>query len=344
MVEAILQEMIWRKDYLDNPKIDTIYFGGGTPSLLTLEELQRFFDQINGLFEVSADAEITLEANPDDLTLEKLQLLRDSPVNRLSIGIQSFFDEDLQYMNRAHDAGEAIACINNARKMGFEQLTIDLIYGAPTTSDKHWKENMQRVFDFDIPHISCYCLTVEPNTALDHFVRKGKSAPVDEVQAARQFEMLMTEMALHGYEHYEISNFAKPGQYSRHNSNYWLGVPYLGLGPSAHSFDGASRQWNVAHNGKYVDSLKTPDKQGLFEKEVLTKEQLYNEYVMTSLRTTWGCHLQKIIDLDPTFEKHFVQHIQPYLEEVAVIADNQIYKLTNKGRLLADRIAMEVFL
>lgn len=344
VVEAILEEMIWRKDYLGDAIIDTIYFGGGTPSLLTQEELQRFFDQINELFEVSADAEITLEANPDDLTLEKLQLLRDSPVNRLSIGIQSFFDEDLKYMNRAHDAGEAIACINNARKMGFEQLTIDLIYGAPTTSDEHWKENMQRVFDFGIPHISCYCLTVEPNTALDHFVRKGKSAPVDEIQAARQFEMLMTEMAIQGYEHYEISNFAKPGQYSKHNSNYWLGVPYLGLGPSAHSFDGTSRQWNIAHNGKYVDRLNSPDRQDLFEKEVLTKEQLYNEYVMTSLRTTWGCNLQKIIDLNPSFEKHFIQHIQPYLEETAVIVENQIYKLTNKGRLLADRIAMEVFL
>ena len=346
MVNAILKEMSLRQSYLNGARVDTIYLGGGTPSLLNKEELDLIFNRLNNLFEISTDAEITLEANPDDLDLEKLQALKDSPVNRLSIGIQSFFEEDLVYMNRAHGAKEAQECIENALKTGFNNLTVDLIYGTPTTSDEQWTKNIQQVFDFDIPHISCYCLTVEPNTALDHFVKQGKSKPVDEEQAARQFEILMEAMREQGYEHYEISNFAKPGCYSKHNSNYWLGASYLGLGPSAHSFDGTSRQWNVANNARSIKLLEESIQLdgALYEREELSPAQVYNEYVMTSLRTKWGCDLEKIAAINPDFVKHFLDNINSFLTEGSVEKKEQIYYLNNKGRLLADRIAMEVFI
>ena len=351
MLKAILKELELRQDYLNGKTVDTVYFGGGTPSLLGREEIELIFGSLTQYFEISEGAEITLEANPDDLSLQKLEVLKDSPVNRLSIGIQSFFDEDLKYMNRDHNAREAEKCIENALKLGFEQLTVDLIYGTPTTSDAQWKINMQKIFDFGIPHVSCYCLTVEPGTALDHFVRKGKSKPVDEEQAARQFELLIAKMEENGYEHYEISNFAKPGMYSRHNSSYRLGTSYLGLGPSAHSYDGKSRQWNVAHNGRYIKALlgdsansSTAVSNELFEKEILTKQQLFNEYVMTSLRTIWGCSLDEIRKIEPSYIVHFQTNIAKYMKENTVVEADGVYRLTQNGKLLADRIAMELFL
>ena len=347
MLYALLKELELRVAYLNGEKVQTIYLGGGTPSLLTQEELSLLFEKIEELFEVESSAEVTLEANPDDLSLEHLSWLKDTPVNRLSIGIQSFVEEDLQFMNRAHKATEAKRCIENALKTGFDNLTIDLIYGTPTMNDEQWAENIQQVLHYGIPHISCYCLTVEPNTALDHFVKKGKAAPVDEEQAARQFEHLMQAMEQAGYEHYEISNFAKPGQYSRHNSNYWLGQRYLGIGPSAHSFDGSSRQWNIANNAKYIDFLQQAE-QGIFppevfEKEVLAPAQRYNEYIMTSLRTIWGCRLEHLEKIGTAYKDHFLKHIQPYVEEEAVELRQSSYVLTRKGKLLADRIAMELF-
>ena len=275
------------------------------------------------------------------MTDEKLEVFKNSPVNRLSIGIQSFSEADLRYMNRAHTASESMDCIDAVLKAGFDNLTVDLIYGSPTTSDAQWKENMQRVFDYQVKHLSCYNLTVEPGTALDHFVKNKKSKPVDEEQSARQFEMLIEASTRAGYVHYEISNFAKEGWYARHNSAYWQGRPYLGLGPSAHSFDGTSRQWNIAHNQKYLKSIK----EGIlpFEKEILSPAQQYNEYLLTGLRTIWGCDIQKIEAIGVIYKNHFLKLVSVYKSEGQLIEREGIYTLTKTGKLLADRIAMELF-
>ena len=287
LLAAILKEIEIQKKYLNTAEIETVYLGGGTPSVLSIKDLDILFKTLDTHFTIKDTAEITLEANPDDLSLDYLQELKQhSRINRLSIGIQSFSEEDLLWMNRAHNAIDAKACIEYAQDAGFDNLTVDLIYGAPTTSDEQWLKNMKTVFDYDIPHISCYALTVEKDTALHNLVKKGKMPPIDEEKSARHFEMLMFEMKRFGYLHYEISNFAQPNHFARHNSNYWLGVPYLGLGPSAHSFDGTSRQWNIANNAVYIKSLN--DNKVPFERENLTPAQRYNEYVMTTLRTIWG--------------------------------------------------------
>ena len=342
MVKAILQELELQKDYLQGATLDSIYFGGGTPSLLTQQDLLNIFEKINQLHPIAANAEITLEANPDDLSIQKLTELKNTPINRLSIGIQSFFEIDLTFMNRAHNAEEAKNCIQNAQDIGFTNLTIDLIYGTPTTSNEAWQQNIQTALDFDIPHISCYCMTVEPNTALDHFVKKGKAEPVDEEKAAHQFEVLMTTLKSAGYEHYEISNFAKPDWHARHNSNYWLGANYLGIGPSAHSFNGKSRQWNVANNAKYIKFLSAQE--SAFEVEILSKKQQYNEYILTALRTKWGCDLAKIENWGVPFKHHFEKISKSYLTNQLIQQKNNIFTLTDKGKLLADRIAMELFM
>lgn len=339
MVAALVQELEARHDYLGGSPLQTIYLGGGTPSLLNRLELDQLFDTISRIHRLDEDPEITLEANPDDLTLEKLRELRKTMVNRLSIGIQSFAAADLTIMNRAHTVEEARSCIENALAVGFDNLTIDLIYGTPGLSDEQWQANIQTLIDYDIPHISAYCLTVEEKTALDHFVRAGKVPAVDEEQAARQFNLLVDLLERAGYEQYEISNFARPGHYALHNSNYWRGEPYLGIGPSAHSFDGATRHWNVANNAKYIREMLAGN--GVVEgMERLTPSQRYNEYVMTSLRTSWGCRLGQIT---PAFRPHFQRAIQPFVDRDQVICDGDIYRLTRTGKLLADRIAMEVF-
>ncbi len=349
MIDAILKEIELQKDYLADKNLQTIYFGGGTPSLLDERELNLFFEKINQIFTVADDAEITLEANPDDLTLEKLLMLKSTPINRLSIGVQSFSEIDLKTMNRAHNVMEAESCIQNAQSLGFDNLTVDLIYGSPTTSNKQWEANVQKLFDFQIPHLSCYCLTVEPGTALDHFVKKGKAQPVDDEKAAHQFEVLMQMMEANGYDHYEISNFAKPGKYARHNSNYWFGNSYLGVGPSAHSFDGKSRQWNIANNALYMKAVEfegeeSNDIRPRFEKEILSLEQQYNEYVMTALRTMWGCDLGKIKTWENDFEKHFLNASDVFIQNETMIRFGNHFILTKKGKLLADNIAMELFM
>ncbi len=356
MLESLLRELEMRRNYLPDPVIHSIYLGGGTPSLLNRNELLRLFEKIYALFDVDEAAEITLEANPDDLTQEKLRELCKTPVNRLSIGIQSFSEEDLRFMNRAHNAIEARTCIEYAQDLGFDNLTIDLIYGSPTTSDRQWEHNLQITFDYEVPHVSAYALTVEERTALHHFVKKGKMAAPDEEQTARQFEMLMRAMLSEGYEHYEISNFALQGWHARHNSSYWTGEPYLGIGPSAHSYDGSSRQWNVANNARYIKFMAGAEhydavaKQGLpasavdqelFEREILTSAQRYNEYVMTALRTKWGVQLKKI---EQSFRTHFLEQIQPWVQEGVVTRRGEVYTLTSKGKLIADRVAMELFL
>ncbi len=343
MLAAILIELDLQKDYLKGAIIETIYFGGGTPSLLTVNDLDAIFKKINSVFTVAENPEITLETNPDDLSNDYLlDLKKHTPINRLSIGIQSFSEEDLRWMNRAHNAIEAKMCIEYAQDIGFDNLTVDLIYGAPTTSDELWQRNLQTVFDYDIPHISCYALTVEEGTALHSFVAKKKTPSVSEEHQARQFEILMEQMRRNGYLHYEISNFAQPNHLARHNSNYWLGVPYLGIGPSAHSFDGTSRQWNVAHNPDYIKQLKNHKLP--FTKEDLTPEQRYNEYVMTTLRTLWGCDPSVIGKrFGAHFLKYFNQKIVEFVQNETVTTDGKKYFLTDKGRLLADRISMELF-
>ncbi len=358
MVEAILRELELRRDYLGEAELSTVYFGGGTPSLLEISDLVQIFEKINALYPLTftrqrneggphpslltPHSEVTLEANPDDLTPEKLRDLRDyTPVNRLSIGIQSFADDDLRWMNRAHTARHARQCLDDALAAGFYDLTIDLIYGSPTTTDAQWAENLRIALDYGIPHLSAYCLTVETGTALGYRVAKGQQPAMDEERAARQFEHLMEATAARGYDHYEISNFAQPGRHARHNSNYWLGVPYLGVGPSAHSFDGHSRQWNVANNALYIKSLM----EGSIpcEIEQLTPAMRYNEYVMTALRTMWGVYLGKIRDMGEAFERHFAAAVQPYLADQTVEQRGETYRTTPSGKLLADGIAAGVF-
>lgn len=343
MVEAILLELELQREYLGGQPLSSIYFGGGTPSLLDLKSLELIFEKIHQLHPVLPDAEITLEANPDDLTTEKLHDLRQyTPVNRLSIGIQSFADADLQWMNRAHNARHARTCLDNALAAGFQDLTIDLIYGAPTTPDAQWAENLRIAFDYDVPHLSCYCLTVEEGTALGTFVRKGQQPAVDEERAAAQFEYLIGATAAQGYEHYEISNFAKPGRYARHNSSYWRGEPYLGIGPSAHSFNGESRQWNIANNALFIKSLaegKVP-----YEREILTPAQRFNEYMMTALRTMWGVEATVVQAFGEPFAGHFQQAVQPFLASGVIDKTDGKYKLTQVGKLLADKVSMELFI
>lgn len=343
MLTAILTELELRRDYLQNTTIGSVYFGGGTPSLLDTKDLERIFETIQRLYQLEAGAEITLEANPDDLSREKLHELRQyTPVNRLSIGIQSFSDDDLRWMNRAHHAQHARQCLDHALHAEFHDLTIDLIYGAPTTSDAQWQENLAIAFEYGIPHLSCYCLTVEEGTALGTFVKRGQQPPVDEEKAARQLEYLMLATESQGFDHYEISNFARPGHYARHNSSYWRGEHYLGVGPSAHSFDGVSRQWNIANNALYIKDLH--DNKVPSEREVLTPTQRFNEYIMTALRTIWGVEPEKLASIDHAYAGYFEQAVQSYISAGTVEQHGAVYRLTRAGKLLADRIAMELFL
>jgi len=343
LLEALRRELDLQSSYLGGQTIETVYIGGGTPSLLDTAELVALFESIHQHYKISADAEVTLEANPDDLNAGKIADLKNhTPVNRLSIGIQSFREEDLLWMNRAHHATESLQCLERVIAAGFTDWTADLIYGLPESNDKVWAGNVQQMMDFGAPHLSAYCLTVEQGTALQHFVQKGKSRPVDEQQALEQFEYLMDTLAGHGYEHYEISNFAKPGRYARHNSRYWLGEPYLGIGPSAHSFDGQSRQWNVSNNARYIKSIQN----GIvpYEKELLTPTMRYNEYVMTRMRTHWGCQLADIQALGAVFASHFEHEIEDLQQKGLVEkTDTGTWKLSRAGKFQADGVSACLF-
>lgn len=341
LVSAICKEIIIQKDYLKEKSLTSVYFGGGTPSLLTEDELGQIFDTLNKVFTWTENTEITLEANPDDITLEKLNSFKKWGVNRLSIGIQSFFNEDLIWMNRAHNAQEAQTCIKLAQDVGFDNITIDLIYGSPTTSHEMWDENIKIALSLDIPHISSYCLTVEEGTALHHHVKKGKKMSPDSDVASRQFTTLIENLNASGYEHYEISNFAKPGKYAIHNTNYWKGTQYLGIGPSAHSFDGRSRSWNIANNQKYIQSLLEniiPS-----EREELSPSTRYNEYIMTGLRTMWGVKLDEINGFGSEFVPYFLKGIQDEIQKGFVTHDEHNYTLTQVGKHFADGIASNLF-
>ena len=341
-VDALLREMELRKDYINNENVNTIYFGGGTPSMLNTYEINLILRKADEIFNLNTDLEITLEANPDDLTIEKAKDLKNyTSINRFSIGIQSFFDDDLIYLDRVHTAAEAKTAIENVLKAGFKNLTIDLIYGIPGLTIEKWNKNLDQFFSYNIPHLSSYSLTVEPKTALQHQINKQKRANVDEELSIQHFEILQERTRENGFIHYEISNFAKEGFYSKHNSIYWLGDHYLGLGPSAHSFNGSSRQWNVSAIKKYIDA--DISEKIITEKEVLTTDQLFNEYVMTSLRTSWGCDLEHIKNIfGATYTNHFAKYIEQFVKEEKIIKINNKYTLTERGKLFADGIASEI--
>ncbi len=340
---ALKKEIELQKDYLSNETISTIYFGGGTPSLLSETELMSVFEMLHRVFVIAPTAEITLEANPDDITKEKINELKHTPVNRLSMGIQSFFDEDLKLMNRAHTSKEAETAVKLSQDKGFENITIDLIYGIPTLTNQNWKHNLNTTFDLEVKHISAYCLTVEPKTALAHQIKTGKISNVNEQQSSEHFEMMLEEMNKHAFTQYEISNFCKPGFHSKHNSSYWLKENYLGLGPSAHSFNGTSRQWNISTNPLYIQALLKGEMN--FEKEELTSNQRYNEYVLTSLRTMWGSdlgYIEKVFGIP--YLTHCMAEARPYLESKKLLLKENKLFLSDQGKLFADKIASDLFL
>jgi len=341
-LNALKKEIALRKKYLENETISTIYFGGGTPSLLSKIELMDIFDTLNQHFMIHPEAEITLEANPDDLTELKINELKDTPINRLSIGIQSFYDEDLKLMNRAHSSEEALKAVKVAVENGFENIAIDLMYGIPTLTHHNWRNNLQIAFALNIKHISAYCLTVEPKTALAHQVKTGSVKNVDEQHSSEQFEIMLEAMHKNDFVQYEISNFCKEGAYSKHNSSYWLKEKYLGLGPSAHSFNGSSRQWNVSNNALYIQSL---DKGELnFEKEELTINQCYNEYILTSLRTIWGIDLDYLEQaFGSRYLSFFITDAEPYIQSGHVLNEEKKIYLSDKGKLIADKISSDLF-
>jgi oxygen-independent coproporphyrinogen-3 oxidase len=340
-VQALLKEISLQQNYLPAEPVNTIYFGGGTPSLLTIDELTGILQTLRQQFNVAADAEITLEANPDDLGEEKLKEWRQAGVNRLSIGVQSFFEDDLRWMNRAHTAQQAIDNLQLAKKY-FDNITIDLIYGTPTLPDDKWQHNVQQAIALGIPHLSCYALTVEPGTALASMITKHKTTDVNSEDQARQFLLLMNWMQAAGYEHYEISNFALPGMRSRHNSSYWQGASYLGLGPSAHSFNGKSRQWNLSNNALYIKSLNEDTVP--FEIETLTETQRLNEYIMTSLRTMEGLHVEFVAGrFGEKAAAKLKLEAQPFIDSGKMQWSNNYLQLTKEGKLFADGIAAELF-
>lgn len=341
LVDALCTEINLQKEYLPTNELETIYFGGGTPSLLTEPELRQLFDAIHAHFTVSSSAEITLEANPDDLTFEKLTRLR-RYVNRLSIGIQTFDEATLRWMNRAHTAPEAEMGVRLAREAGFDNLSVDLIYGIPNRPASRWTDDLGHVLALDVPHLSAYALTIEPGTAFGRWEKTGKLPPADENLAAEQFEELTRALTGANYEHYEISNFARPGQYARHNTAYWQRRPYLGIGPSAHSYNGHSRQYNWANNARYIDQIG----RGVLPVtvEVLTTADQVNDYLLTGLRTQWGCSMA---ELDALLRADFAQLQARDLTTLygagwLVRTDDRL-RLTEVGKLFADRVAATLF-
>jgi oxygen-independent coproporphyrinogen III oxidase len=322
--------------------IETIYFGGGTPSLLSVDEIKSLLNSIKNNYRVSEDAEITIEANPDDVSAQKLSGWKDAGINRLSIGIQSFKEKDLEWMNRAHTITQALDCILLTQKAGFANFSADLIYGTPGLTDEEWKVNVDKLIALGVPHIACYALTVEPNTALQKMISLQKKAGIDTGQQAGQFLLLMKWMREAGYEHYEISNFAKPGSRSRHNSSYWQGKKYIGIGPSAHSYDGTVRKWNVANNALYIASIQKDIIP--FEEEELTGVQRLNEYIMTSLRTIEGLDLEAVEKNFSREERNKIESsIKGYCEGKLVIEHDEKLVLTDEGKLFADGIASHLF-
>lgn len=347
-VDALKKELVARKQYLGNEKVKTIYFGGGTPSLLPVKYIDEILGIVNDNFDLISNPEITLEANPDTINKEQLFDLKSLGINRISVGIQSFNDDDLKYLDRKHDSKHALQIIDDLKSVGFEKLTLDLIYGIPTLTEEKWNKNLDIFFSTGISHLSAYALTVEPKTILGQRIEKGDLQDVSEEETVRHYNILVERTKENGFEHYEISNFAKPDCRSQHNSIYWNDEKYLGLGPSAHSYDGNSRQWNVSNLTKYIQLVNADidaDMGRYYEKEILSKEDKFNEYVMTSLRTSWGCNVEKIErDYGKSYSDYFQKNVKKYLESGEMLKNFNTYHLTDKGMLFADGIAAELFL
>lgn len=342
LIAAICEEIKLRKDFLGQTELETIYFGGGTPSLLDEEDLNMIFNELLRFYTWKVGIEITLEANPDDIDAQKVALFRKYNINRLSIGIQSFFEEDLVFMHRAHNSLQAERCIQIALDGGIDRISADLIYGAPTTTNEMWEKNIEKMISFDIGHISSYCLTVEDKTQLGHLVKTQKIKPMDEKKAEEQFLILMNRLHTAQFDHYEISNFAKEGQLAVHNTNYWRLKPYLGLGPAAHSYRQNERSWNIANNAQYIKLLNENQLPTTFEK--LEQNEHYNEYIMTSLRTKWGVDIDKIKQYGSKYLIAFEDIAQKYINQGDIYVSQGNYTLTQQGKLFADRIAMDLFI
>ena len=350
MVLALAKEIQLRSKNTSNSQlptpnseiIETIYFGGGTPSILAIEDLRLLIDEVYANYNVADNPEISVEVNPDDLDNETIRQFANSPINRLSIGIQSFFEDDLKMMNRAHNANEAKKCLEEATKY-FDNISLDLIYGIPGMSNEKWLANIEMALSFGIPHISSYALTVEPKTALHSFIQKGIIPAPEDEEAQEHFQMLLERLEVEGYVHYELSNFGKEGYFSKNNSNYWLGKKYIGIGPSAHSFDGERRGWNISNNSLYIKSIqegKLP-----METETLTKTDRYNEYIMTGLRTIWGVSLERVEhEFGKTYRDYLEQQAARYLEDHLLYLDGDILRTTRKGKFLSDGIASDLFM
>jgi oxygen-independent coproporphyrinogen-3 oxidase len=342
MIAALVKEIEIRKVELGNTTIETIYFGGGTPSVLSTKEIETLIAAVYKNFRVVENPEITLEANPDDLSEEKIIELSNSPINRLSIGIQSFFEKDLKLMNRAHNSKEAKKCLEFATQY-FANISVDLIYGIPDCTNQEWRENIQTALSFGVPHISSYALTVEPKTPLASFIKKGIIKNVDDEKAQEQFHILIEELEKANFIHYETSNFGKDGFFSQNNSSYWLGKSYLGIGPSAHSFDGSQRSWNVRNNSKYINAIA--ESRLPIERETLSKTDRYNEYIMTGLRTIWGVSFDKIRnEFGDKYIEYLENHSKKHLQKDLLYLENQVLKTTKKGKFLSDGIASDLFI
>jgi oxygen-independent coproporphyrinogen-3 oxidase len=342
MVFALAKEMQMRKNESKMEVVETIYFGGGTPSVLTSVEIDFLIAAVYENYDVAANPEITLEANPDDLSTERILELSKSKINRLSIGIQSFFEDDLRMMNRAHNSEEAQKCLEGATRY-FDNISVDLIYGVPGMSNDKWKQNIKKALSFGIPHISSYALTVEPKTALKKLIDTGKIAEPNDEVAQEHFVILVETLEANGFIHYELSNFGKENYFSKNNSAYWLGKNYIGIGPSAHSYDGLSRSWNIANNPLYIKSIdadKLPN-----ESEILTDSDRYNEYIMTGLRTIWGVSLERIkSEFGQSYLDYLKQQAQKFLDDELLFIANDILKPTKKGKFLTDGIASDLFI
>lgn len=340
MVNAIGKELVSRAEYLTEP-VETIYFGGGTPSILLPEEIQLLLKVIHDNFQVTEDSEITLEANPDDLNRSLSENLFAAGINRLSIGIQSFREEDLRLMNRAHSAKEAIRSAQNAKEAGFENITIDLIYGIPGLGLGEWEENLSLAMELNIQHVSAYGLTIEEKTVFSKWVANEKLRLTSDEQFLEQFKTLKSTLAKHGFEHYEVSNFGKPGYYSKHNSAYWLGKPYLGVGPSAHSFNGSSRRWNIANNPTYLRHIENGGT--YFEEEQLSAKDRLNEYLMTSLRTKWGLDLNKLRNMDAFDEELLMSNMEAYIQSGDIELEGAHIRVSPTGLFIVDTITRAAF-
>jgi oxygen-independent coproporphyrinogen-3 oxidase len=342
MILALAKEIALRKNESDGESIETIYFGGGTPSILSTEDLRLLIDEVYKNYNVVENPEITVEANPDDLTEDRIIELSNNQVNRLSIGIQSFFEDDLKMMNRAHNSNEASKCLEIATKY-FDNISLDLIYGIPGMSSEKWKQNIEKALSYNIPHISSYALTVEPKTALETFIKKGIiKAPNDEV-AQEHFHILVETLQEKGFIHYELSNFGKENYFSKNNSSYWLGKKYIGIGPSAHSYNGISRSWNIANNSLYIKAIQ--ENKLPLTSEKLSKKDSYNEYIMTGLRTIWGVSLERIkTEFGQEFLDYLNKQSQRFVNDGLLEIENNILKTTKKGKFLCDGIASDLFM